>query len=170
MDVVQIIPSLFAYDPVTGVLTRLTSSGGYRAGSAVGTVLTTTIGKSYLSVSIKAKLYYAHRIAFVLMTGCWPKGEVDHQDGNGLNNVWTNLRDVTPAGNCKNLRKYASNKSGCTGVCWDTYSNKWKVEIQVNGARRNLGRYASKDDAIRVRKEAEVKYGFHQNHGSDRPL
>jgi hypothetical protein len=87
-----------------------------------------------------------------------------------LNNKWDNLRDVTPSENSKNLRKQNRNTSGHTGVSWDTYSNKWKVEIQVNGARRNLGRYASKDDAIRVRKEAEVEHGYHPNHGSDRPL
>lgn len=46
--------------------------------------------------------------------------EVDHKDGNGLNNVLGNLRVVEKQTNLENQRKYKSNSSNVTGVDWHT--------------------------------------------------
>jgi hypothetical protein len=104
------------------------------------------------------------------MTGEFPEDQVDHIDGNGLNNIWTNLRPVTRGENNKNIRKRADNTSGTTGVYWDKRSRKWQVKIKLLGCYKHLGLFDSKEDAIAVRKAAEVFYGFHENHGTERPL
>jgi hypothetical protein len=53
------------------------------------------------------------------------------------------------------------------GVTWHKAGKKWKSQIGVNGSTINLGYYEDKEEAVRTRKEAEVKYGFHTNHGRD---
>jgi hypothetical protein len=104
------------------------------------------------------------------MTGDHPEDEVDHIDGNGTNNIWNNLRAVTRADNAKNMRKSSANTSGVTGVVWIKRIKSWKSQIMVNGCCKYLGYFRSKEEAIAARKAAEVLYGFHENHGTERPL
>lgn len=85
---------------------------------------------------------------------------VDHRDGNPLNNIKSNLRICTQADNNKNLGMKKSNKSGYKGILWYYYNdyNKWKATIKVNSKTINLGYFDDIEDAIKVRKEAEIKY------------
>lgn len=48
---------------------------------------------------------------------------------------------------------------------WREKEGKWLASIIVGRKRIYLGRFIDKDEAIRVRKEAEKLYGFHENHG-----
>ncbi|MBV4427145.1 GIY-YIG nuclease family protein [Clostridium tyrobutyricum] len=52
----------------------------------------------------------------------------------------------------------ANNTSGITGVSFDKWANKWKSSIKLNGRSKYLGRFKKLEDAIKVRKEAEIKY------------
>jgi hypothetical protein len=61
------------------------------------------------------------------------------------------------------LRK--NNKSGFNGVCFDKSKNKWKSSIHFNNKEIHLGRFYNLADAIKCRKQANIKYGFHENHG-----
>jgi hypothetical protein len=85
---------------------------------------------------------------------------VDHIDGNELNNRKNNLRVCTKADNNKNLGMKKNNKSGYKGVIWYPYNNynKWKATIKVNSKTINLGYFDNIEDAVKVRKEAELKY------------
>lgn len=73
--------------------------------------------------------------------------EVDHRDGNGLNNRRNNLRESTKAQNQQNSRIRRNNTSGFKGVCWDKASGKWMASIKANGKRRTLGRFTTPDVA-----------------------
>ena len=87
---------------------------------------------------------------------------VDHINRNPLDNRKSNLRICTHSQNCINrgLTKY--NKSGHKGVYFCATLNRWQANIKINGENINLGRFKDKDEAIKVRKEAEIKYGFNQ--------
>jgi hypothetical protein len=170
MDVLSLIPSVLAYDPETGLLTWKVNRGPAKMGSVAGYVHSDQGGKTYRRVKICGKRYFAHVLACVIMTGKWPNDEIDHSDGDGLNNRWTNLKDVTSQVNCQNKRKYVSNSSGCTGVYWDVTHRVWTAKIRVLGRLISLGSYRHKLDAVEARRKAEKKYGFHENHGTDRPL
>lgn len=62
-----------------------------------------------------------------------------------------------------NTRKSKNNTSGRTGVSWDKSRNLWASYIVVDYKKISLGRYSSKDDAIKARSEAELKYyGFNK--------
>lgn len=54
----------------------------------------------------------AHRLAWLYMTGEWPRQEIDHIDGDRANNKWLNLRDVDHATNMQNRRVAQSNNVG----------------------------------------------------------
>lgn len=119
----------------------------------------------YNQVSIYGTRYPSHRIIWAMTHGVWPGGEIDHIDGNRLNNRIENLRDVNRTENSKNMALRFDSTSGATGVCWDKSRNKWAAHIRINGLRLNLGRFISLEDAIGARKAAEERHGFHANHG-----
>jgi hypothetical protein len=107
----------------------------------------------------------AHRVAWAVYHGQWPDGQIDHIDGNRLNNRIENLRDVSASQNRKNTKKRKDNTSGIVGVCFDKQTGKWIAKINVSGSNKTLGRYSDIEEATLARKSAEIKYGFHANHG-----
>lgn len=56
-----------------------------------------------------------------------------------------------------NPKLRSTNTSGVTGVCYDKTRDRWEAEITFQGKRYRLGRYKEKEDAVKVRKEAEEK-------------
>lgn len=82
----------------------------------------------------------------------------DHIDRNPLNNQKENLRPATSSQNSQNRTLSSANTSGFVGVSWDKESNKWAAYIRINKKHKRLGRFINKEDAIRARLEAEVKY------------
>jgi hypothetical protein len=151
----------FLYDPKTGYLTNRFSRGrGGKKGDMAGSVKisgTNTSPKHYYRLRYNGKFIYAHRVIWVLMTGQQPD-EVDHIDGDGLNNKWDNLRNVSHLVSGHNQRKSSSNTSGASGVTYRKDSGKWRSRIMVNDNMINLGTFINKQDAITARREAEVKY------------
>lgn len=82
----------------------------------------------------------------------------DHQNQNKLDNRKSNLRPCTRQENQRNCSVSKNNTSGFTGVVWDERRQKWIAQIAVDYKNINLGRFISKDDAIRTRLQAEAKY------------
>lgn len=115
----------------------------------------------YVIVYFKGRNYSAARVAWLLMTGEWPDGEVDHIDINKSNNVWSNLRLATPSQNCANKPTYKQNTSGKKGV--HEFINRgvggrWRARIGVNGKRISLGLFNSPEEAHEAYIAASRKY------------
>lgn len=72
---------------------------------------------------------------------------VDHIDRNGLNNQKSNLRLCTTSQNVANSGKRSNNTSGFKGVYFCKCTNKWRAEIKVDGNKKCLGRYSTKEEA-----------------------
>ena len=88
-----------------------------------------------------------------------PKGmEIDHIDGDGLNNQKSNLRICTHSENIKNRTKSKNNKSGFKGVCWNKEKKKWKVYISSNKKLFHLGYFLDKEEAYKAYCDACLKY------------
>jgi hypothetical protein len=159
------------YFPDTGVFTWNIERPRIKKGQIAGGIHKRHhSGKSYCEIKINGRLYQAHRLAMLYMKGEFPKSQVDHIDGNGLNNRFSNLRNVTQCGNSKNRRLYKNNKHGLSGVRWNAKFNKYIAFITVNRKRIHLGIFQAIFDAACARKAAEKNYGFHSNHGSFRSL
>lgn len=83
----------------------------------------------------------------------------DHHDKNKLNNRKNNLFTCTPQENARNTPKRIDNKSGVTGVYFNSKSAKWIAQINVEKNKtKNLGSFANKEDAIKVRLQSEATY------------
>lgn len=133
---------LIDYDPLTGVLKRKTGRNkGKEAGCAFN-----RYGHRHLRVG--AKLYHAHRVAWLLHYGSMPYGIIDHIDGNGSNNAISNLRLATHAQNMHNRKINSNNRSGTKGVCFDPVMNRWVVQIRYNN-RTTKRRFLDLEDAVR---------------------
>ena len=72
----------------------------------------------------------------------------DHADGDGLNNQRSNLRPATASQNQINRRTWG--RSAYRGVCWYKRSSKWNASIQYERKSRNLGYFATEEDAARA--------------------
>jgi hypothetical protein len=99
------------------------------------------------------------------MTGKFPKLDIDHIDGNGINNKWNNLREVTRSQNCRNIKLASNNTSGFIGVRWNEENKKWRALIGIDRKSKHLGYFDNLEEAIMARKNAERMFGFHPNHG-----
>lgn len=170
----KIIHEWFSYNPKTGILSwKKSPARKIRTGQKAGHVFRNRGGKSYRRVGLKGYgLILAHRIIWCGMTGHFPtnKEEIDHKDGNGINNKWSNLRLVGSNEQHKNRRRHSNNSTGVTGVYFHKATGKYCAQINVNGYCHNLGYHDNIEDAIAIREMASQDYGFHPNHGSDRPL
>ena len=157
---------IFTYDPESGELRWNALRKGTTIGSAAGSACKDKHGNvRYLRVWVDDRQYRAHRIAWLLHYGEWPAHEIDHIDGNPLNNKLSNLRDVSHAENKKNIRLHKNNASGIHGVWWSKYTNAWKPYINAGGSRTYLGSFRDFFEACCIRKSAELQRGFHENHG-----
>jgi hypothetical protein len=124
------------------------------------------IQHGYLIIKLNSISYRAHRLAWLFFYGKWPKHQIDHDDGNRSNNRISNLNDVPNSKNSKNRKLNVNNKSGHAGVFLQ--KNIWISCIRVNSKPIHLGSFKNLDEAIKVRKAAEIQYGFHKNHGDNK--
>lgn len=166
----KLLKEILYYHPGNGVFVWIKPCTGVTVGNRAGAVHETTGGKRYIRIKINGQSYRAHRLAFLYMIGEWPENDVDHEDGNGLHNWWDNLREADDAENCKNQRLPSNNTSGVIGVGFHIASGKWRSKVVVDKVTIALGYFFDWFDAVCARKSAENKYGFHPNHGQDRPL
>lgn len=158
--------SWVTYDPDTGAMRRIKKIVP-RTGQpiAIDKPITSRNNRGYYWVSIRKTQYLAHRLAFLYVTGKHPKGEVDHINGDRLDNRWVNLRDCDCAANSRNQGVRKDSTSGVRGVTFSILAGKWVARISDNGVRKSLGNYVSFDDAVRARRAAESRLGYHDNHG-----
>jgi hypothetical protein len=141
------------YNPETGAFKRRIDRPGCKAGQIAG-----TIANGYRQIEIDYKLFRASRLAWLYMTGQWPRHMVDHINGKRDDDRWCNLRDVTPAQNARNRGVCRRNTSGRVGVHPVKKSGKWGAEIWLDGRNKRLGHFKKKSAAIKARRAAEIRY------------
>lgn len=161
----EIARETWSYNPETGVLRWKISVGWKKKGSRAGHVVLKEDGYKFREVHFNYKRYREHRVIWLIVTGEWPKDQIDHEDHDATNNKWSNLKEATNLTNGRNQKFASNNTSGVTGVCWHKAARKFSAAITVNGKTKYLGLFESIDEAARVRRDAELSYNFHSNHG-----
>lgn len=162
------ISDIVLYSQESGNLFWRESRGRVRALDIAGTIFYPKNTKiKYIVVTINRKHYLAHRLSWFLFYGYWPD-QIDHIDGDGLNNKIENLRDVTNLENRKNMRVQYRNKLNLCGVSYLEKTNNFRVRISIDRKEMHIGTYETIFEAACARKSAENKYNFHENHGSIR--
>jgi len=154
----------FNYDKVTGRLTyRISTSYKTPVGKDAGYIWSHG-NKRYWHVKVEGKSYKVHRIVWLLVYGELPDNQIDHINGNTLDNRIENLRAVDNITNSMNRSIQSNNSSGYHGIN-QLPSGNWRVRINVNRKRINVGTFESFDEALENRQYAEIRYGYHKNHG-----
>jgi hypothetical protein len=143
----SVLWELFDYKPLTGELIRKQagSTRPDRAGKPTGS-LHKRLG--YITVNIKNRKYYAHRLVWCWVTGNDPQNlQVDHKNMNRADNGWGNLRLATKAQNMRNRL--------CAGVTLTSWG--WKAQITVDYKNTHLGYYSTKEEAEVAYKKAALE-------------
>lgn len=151
----EIVTSLLSYDPATGEFVwrdNRTNPRRIKIGQKAGDV---KVGE-YSDISIMGRRFRAHRLAWLYMTGHWPKGDVDHKNGEKSDNRWENLRDSTRSQNAFNQRRAKDNASGIRGV--HKHGKKWRAVIGLNNKQVSLGTFVTKKEAEEVRLKYEQEH------------
>lgn len=160
------LKEFLSYNPETGLFTWLISRGTAKAGAIAGSVSVDVNGRKYIRLRINKQQYKAHRLAWLYMTGEWPENLVDHKDGDGLNNVWSNLRKATKSENNHNQVLNANNTSGVKGVYWHKNIKKWRAQIVCHGKNKHVGYFDSIPEAqSAIQRVREELHGEFTNHG-----
>jgi hypothetical protein len=101
----------------------------------------------------KLRAAYMHRVIMGEPEGL----QVDHRDGDGLNNCRSNLREATHAENMRNRRLGRDNTTGFKGVAWHKASGKYQAKIRLNGERKWLGLHDTPEAAHAAYRKASTR-------------
>lgn len=145
----EYVRSILHYDPETGVFVWKSrpdirpSANARREGKVAGCV----DPYGYQRIGVDGHRYFGHRLAWLHTHGEWPKGQLDHIDGNRANNRIANLRIATTAQNAANSRAHRDNRSGFKGVSWSKVAKRWIAQISRAGQYRYLGYFDTPEEA-----------------------
>ena len=116
-------------------------------------------GNGYACLRINSVRYRMHRIIWAYHYDAIPSNlQIDHIDGDKLNNIIENLRLATQSqNNSNNKRAYRNSKSNVLGVFWSKRLSRWVAHITFK-RKIHLGCFVSQEDAIAARKAAELQY------------
>jgi hypothetical protein len=116
-----------SYEATTGVFTWRQKPAKWMHAGAVAGCLN---HYGYTVIRLEGELHYAHRLAWLWMTGNWPKEQIDHRNGNRNDNRWENLREASNQLNQANVRR--RKKSGLKGITKYKPNGKWQAQIMVD--------------------------------------
>jgi hypothetical protein len=134
---------IFRYEAETGIFFWLIDTKNTAAGDVAGSQQS----RGYWHIGINGRLFVAHRLAWLYVTGEWPLGHVDHINGVRSDNRFANLRIATASQNARNSRMRSDNACGYKGVHYKKRLNKFVAQIRVDGRVHHLGVFKTADEA-----------------------
>lgn len=160
----EYVNSIIKYDSLNGLF--------FRKDCKIKRFINKQVGKSYnnghhdyVRISIDGKYHIAHRLAWLLYYGKWPENQIDHIDGNGLNNKISNLRDVSCSINGKNRKINMNNTSGRGGVHFNKRYERFQATAMSENKRHFLGYYNTFEEACDKLKDFHSTKEFTERHG-----
>jgi len=163
----DILKDVIEYDYTSGkFFWKECTSASMRIGQEAGTIKRNRKA-SYKVIRIDTFGFYAHRLAWFYMTGKWPE-QIDHINGDGLDNRWCNLREADNSKNSFNIPAMSGNKSGHKNVYYNKKSGNWVVAVTANYTVVHREEYETLEEAKNV--ACKVREQYHKefcNHGTE---
>jgi hypothetical protein len=107
----------------------------------------TPIGRTFY---VQGRNYKKMTTLHLFIMGKQNNLEIDHKNGDSLDNRRNNLRFVTASENCCNKKRMITNISGYKGVRFHKEAQKWESRITKNYKTYNLGLYNTKEEAYKI--------------------
>jgi len=149
------VRSLFEYDPNDGHLRWKVKRQKVIKGSIAGYV---SKSDGYRYVCFDYNELLAHRVIWLLVTGDWPKSQIDHKNGIRDDNRLINLREATNGQNNTNKMVDKRNRLGVKGIMYDSDRKKYRVKISAKGKTYTVGRFDTLEEAKLARQYAEEEF------------
>lgn len=149
------LKELMHYDPETGIFTWLVDR---HANKVKGTKAGSISVHGYNTIHIDGKMYRSSRLAFLYMTGKWPKSMIDHKNRIKNDDRWCNLRTANRSQNRVNTVRNVNNKSGYKGVYWRKRDLIWEAQIRVDKKLKYLGCFNTPEEASLAYQKASQEY------------
>lgn len=147
--------SILRYDRETGAFTWLVQSSSK---TPVGSMAGSRRKDGRVQINIEQRLYFAHRLAWLWVTGRWPAAMIDHVNCDPSDNRWDNLREATDRQNKANMRTSRNSVLGVKGVRF--HDGKYEAHITVDYKQLYLGRFDTAEQAQRrYFEEAKRRHG-----------
>lgn len=142
---VALLRERLQYDTETGALMwRVRPNGRVPANTQAGCIAST----GYRVVRLGGRQWRAHRLVWLLVHGIEPVGDLDHIDGDRLNNRIQNLRESNDLANAQNRRRANRNSTtGLLGVSAPACKPVFHAAIRATGKKIHLGTYPTADEA-----------------------
>lgn len=159
------VKALFDYDPPSGICTLKVDRHKAKAGEPIDERY--VYKKGYALIGLKGKPYLLHRLIWLWMTGSFPDNEIDHINGDKMDNRWENLRDVTRAEQMHNRAVWGASKAsiGTRKVP----SGRWQAHITTDGQKHYLGTYDSEEAAMRAYLQAKILFHGTTRYSTENP-
>ena len=135
-----------SYDPNSGKFFWIKPKNGRKVGAEAGSVNTT----GYRIICVNRKRYLAHRLAWFLHYGEWPRSDLDHMNGVKDDNRIDNLRECSKSQNQMNRK--------AKGYSYHKASKKWQARIGHGNKETYLGWFDSESDAKQAYEDAKMEY------------
>ena len=126
-------------------------------GKIAGVATIAHSGKLYQNIQINGRKYKRSRLAWMWMTGSWPKDMIDHVDGNSMNDAWCNLREADCFTNAWNHKKRQKKSPLPMGVR-QAQSGKYVARISCNKKHITIGTFENPEIAHQAYCEARREY------------
>jgi hypothetical protein len=104
----------------------------------------------YRQVKVLGRLFLTHHIVWFLSKGRWPKLQIDHMNGDKLDNRPENLRELSQG---QNVRSFSPIYGAIPfrGVCFIKSKGKFLAQASHNNKRRHIGYYDTAEKAALAR-------------------
>lgn len=141
----KVLKTLLHYNEETGVFTwHKDNTRPVQEGQTAGRIHT----EGYRRIMISYRFYHASRLAWLYVYGKWPRGEIDHINGNRSDDRLSNLREVTHRVNQQNLSVHRQGHlPGTTKTKIPGLTKPWRSRVYYNGRSHFLGCFATQEEA-----------------------